>query len=326
MGPQNLRPEVSVYNAVCRQVRDRGSNSQNTTPDLEPWVIPDSATELKEKQLQDPDIAPIIKWQEEGKRPFGPMVAVTSPATHHYWLYWDNLCLLDGVLFRKFEKRDGSDTLLQLIVPRTIQGDVLHHIHKGLLGGHLGKWRTTERVLQNYYSFDMWTDVDLYVMQCEQCQKVKEPTKHPWAPLGQLPVGGPLDCVGVDILGPLPLSRKWNQYIMVAIDHFTKWTEIIAIPNQSADTCMEYLLNEFFARFGTPTTLLSDQGTNFESKLLAAVCQLLEIRKLRTVPNNPKCNGMVERMNQTIIRMIKCFIKGEQDQWDRHLGCLAGAY
>ena len=44
------------------------------------------------------------------------------------------------------------------------------------------------------------------------------------------------------------------------------------------------------------------------------------------VPNNPKCNGMVERMNRTIIQMIKCFIKGEQDQWDRHLGCLAGAY
>ena len=193
LGPQNLRPEVNVYNAVCQQVRDQGSNSQNTTPDLEPWVIPDSATELKEKQLQDPDIAPIIKWQEEGKRPFGPMVAVTSPATHHYWLYWDNLCLLDGVLFRKFEKRDGSDTLLQLITPRTVQGDVLHHMHKGLLGGHLGKRRTTERVLQNYYWFDMRTDVDLYVMQCEQCQKVKEPTKCPRAPLGQLPVGGPLE-------------------------------------------------------------------------------------------------------------------------------------
>ena len=112
----------------------------------------------------------------------------------------------------------------------------------------------------------------------------------------------------------------------MAIDHFTKWTEIIAIPDQSAETCTEYLLNEFFARFGTPTTLLSDQGTNFESKLLAALCRLLEIRKLQTVPNNPKCNGMVERMNRTIIRMIKCFIKGEQDQWDRHLGCLAGAY
>ena len=73
-------------------------------------------------------------------------------------------------------------------------------------------------------------------------------------------------------------------------------------------------------------TLLSDQGQNFESKLLAKLCHLLEIQKLRTVPNNPKCNGMVERLNRTLLQMIKCFIKGEQDKWDLHLGCLAGAY
>ena len=89
-------------------------------PEKEPWVVQDSAVELQEKQLKDPDIAPIIKWKEDGKRPFGPTVAITSPATRNYWLYWDNLSLQDGVLFRKFEKGDGSDTLYQLVAPRTI--------------------------------------------------------------------------------------------------------------------------------------------------------------------------------------------------------------
>ena len=325
-GKPRPRPGPQVHDVVCRRMKDRSNDTTIVGPDPEPWVVPDSAEELREKQLKDPDLAPMIKWKEDGNRPFGPTVAATSPATRHYWLYWDNISLIEGVLFRKFEKRDGSDTFLQLIAPRAIQGDILYHMHKGVLGGHLGKQRTTEHVLQNYYWHDVRTDADLYVMQCESCQKVKEPSRRPRAPLGQLPVGGPLDRVGVDILGPLPLSKKNNRYILVAIDHFTKWTEIMAIPDQSAETCTEYLLNEFFARFGTPTTLLSDQGTNFESKLLAALCRLLEIRKLRTVPNNPKCNGMVERMNRTIIRMIKCFLKGEQDQWDRHLGCLAGAY
>ena len=89
-------------------------------PEKEPWVVQDSAVELREKQLKDPDIAPIIKWKEDGKCPFGPMVAAMSPATRNYWLYWDNLSLQDGVLFRKFEKWDGSDTLYQLVAPRTI--------------------------------------------------------------------------------------------------------------------------------------------------------------------------------------------------------------
>ena len=275
---------------VCQHVQDHGNNTTIMSPEREPWVVPDSAAELREKQLKDPDIAPIMKWKGEGKCPFGPTVAVTSPATHNYWLYWDNLSLHDGVLFRKFEKRDGSDTLWQLVAPRTIQAEILYHMHKGLLGGHLGKHRTAEHLLQNYY----WFDVDLYVMQCKQCQKVKEPTKCPRAPLGQLPVGGPLDRVGVDILGPLPLSTRWNWYTLVAIDHFTKWVEILPIPDQLAETCAEHLLNEFFARFGNPMTLLSDQVRNFESELLAKLCHLLEIHKLRTVPNNPKCNGMVE--------------------------------
>ena len=106
-------------------MKDQGNDSTANTPEPEPWVIPDSARELQRKQLEDPDIAPIIRWKEEGNRPFGPTVAVTSQTTCHYWLYWDNICLLDGVLFRKFEKRDRSDTLLQLITPRGIQSEIL---------------------------------------------------------------------------------------------------------------------------------------------------------------------------------------------------------
>ena len=97
-------PGNRVYDMVCRHVQDHGNDTTITGPEREPWVVPDSAAELREKQLKDPDITPIMKWKEEGKRPFGPTVAVTSPATHNYWLYWDNLSLHDGVLFRKFEK------------------------------------------------------------------------------------------------------------------------------------------------------------------------------------------------------------------------------
>ena len=89
---------------VCQHVQDHGNNTTIMGPEREPWVVPDSAAELREKQPKDPDIAPIMKWKGEGKCPFGPTVAVTSPATGNYWLYWDNLSLHDGVLFQKFEK------------------------------------------------------------------------------------------------------------------------------------------------------------------------------------------------------------------------------
>ena len=183
-----------------------------------------------------------------------------------------------------------------------------------------------EHLLQNYYWHEIRTYVDLYVQQCEECQKVKEPSKCPRAPLGEMPVGGPLDRVATDILGPLPKSMKGNTHVLVATDHFTKWVEILPIPDTSAKTCADYLLNEVFAHFGTPLTLHSDQGTNYESKIIADLCHMLDIRKTRTSPGRPQGNGQTERFNRTLIRMVKCFLKGEQALWDRHLGCLAGAY
>ena len=64
---------------------------------------------IRQKQLEDHDIAPIIKWKEKEERPFGTEVSASSPATRHYWLYWKTIFLEDGVLYRKFECRDGSE-------------------------------------------------------------------------------------------------------------------------------------------------------------------------------------------------------------------------
>ena len=78
--------------------------------------------------------------------------------------------------------------------------------------------------------------------------------------------------------------------------------------------------------FGCPYDLHSDQGSNFVGKIFADLCELLEIRKTRTSPGNPKCNGQTESFNHTLVRMIKAYLKGQQRDWDLHLSCLAAAY
>ena len=106
--------------------------------------------------------------------------------------------------------------------------------------------------------------------------------------------------IGTDILGPLPETPRGNKYILVVTDYFTKWVEVFAVPDQTAVTCAEKILNEVVARFGTPLSLHSDQGRNYESVLFAELCVLLEIRKTRTSPGNPRCNGLTERFNRTL--------------------------
>ena len=73
-------------------------------------------------------------------------------------------------------------------------------------------------------------------------------------------------------------------------------------------------------------SLHSDQCCAFESDLMKELCKLLQIRKTRYSPSNPKCNGAVERFNKTLVCMILAFIKDEEAEWDLNLNLLAAAY
>ena len=91
----------------------------------------------------------------------------------------------------------------------------------------------------------------------------------------------------MDILGPLPRTPRGNCYVLVISDNFTKWTESYALADQTATTIAEKIVSEFVSRFGVPRQIHSDQGTNFESNVMAEICKLLGIEKTRTTPLHP---------------------------------------
>ena len=104
----------------------------------------------------------------------------------HYWLYWKTIFLEDGVMYRKFEHRDGSGLHIQLITPESLHKEVLQLSHGNRLSGHLGRRRTREWLIQNFYWFEVRSDCDLYVTVCDICQSIKRPTKTPKARLGEI--------------------------------------------------------------------------------------------------------------------------------------------
>ena len=85
-------------------------------------------------------------------------------------------------------------------------------------------------------------------------------------------------------------------------------------------------LLDYVCIFGVPDSVLTDQGRAFQSAMLAEIYDLLDIRKLRTSPFHPECNGITERFNQTIKKMIAAFINDNQDNWDVLLSRLQFAY
>ena len=101
----------------------------------------------------------------------------------------------------------------------------------------------------------------------------------------------PMDMVAIDILSGLPTATDGSTCILVVVDYMTKWAEAFPLPNEEAHTCMSALYNGFFSRFGMPTQLHSDQGRNFESKLVAELVKLTGIRRTRTTPFHPRSDG-----------------------------------
>ncbi|CAC5407266.1 unnamed protein product [Mytilus coruscus] len=104
------------------------------------------------------------------------------------------------------------------------------------------------------------------------------------------------------------------------------WVEVFPVKDQTAVVCAQLILNEVICRFGSPFAIHSDQVRAYKSQIFQELCKILEIRKSRTSPRNPKCNGQTERFNRCIISLIKSYLRGEQTNWDMNLGCLAGAY
>ena len=71
---------------------------------------------------------------------------------------------------------------------------------------------------------------------------------------------------GIDFAGPLPTSDRGNKYILVCIEHFTKWVELIPLPSKSSANVARAFLENVLSRYGVPGVVLTDQGTEFQGE------------------------------------------------------------
>ena len=109
-----------------------------------------------------------------------------------------------------------------------------------------------------------------------------------------------------------------KKYVVIFIDHFTKYPEAFAITDQKAETIAELLFTEIICRYGAPKVLLSDCGTNFLSDIVTRLCEIMEIRKATSTAYAPQTQGQVERTNRTVQDMLAKLIEDHRHQsdWD----------
>ena len=107
----------------------------------------------------------------------------------------------------------------------------------------------------------------------------KSPKNRPTAPLLPIAVEAPFHIVSVDALGPFPVTKSNNRYIIVFTEFLCGWPEAFAVPSIDAPVIPDLFVNEIVARHGAPRILLSDRGTNLLSKLIIEVCRLVNTER-----------------------------------------------
>ena len=263
---------------------------------------------LLEAQQQDKDCREIVQSLETG----------SAPKTWHR--DYTFRIAPDGVLEEVTCDLTGA-AIYKTVLPQTLIRQAVEDAH----AGHLKTKKTLDKLRGTYFFKRMYTVCHSYVRGCPTCQEKDRGPKYR-APLGDMPEPlGAWHTVAVDVLGPLPQTRAGKKYIIVITDYLTKYVLAIATRDQTAETTAAVLMEKFL-EYGLPERLITDNGSNFRSRLVKELCRLLKISHLFTTPYHPQFDGLCERYNRTLAAMLRAFVAENQTDWDKYLPYVMHAY
>ena len=183
----------------------------------------------------------------------------------------------------------------------------------------------TNLARQRFYWPHMQSDIAFYISKVCRCLKQRVPALKPRASLQPITTSSPFELVSIDFLH-LERSSGGYEYILVIIDHFTRYAQAYATRNKSAKTAADKLYNDFILRFGFPNKINHDQGGEFENNLFSRLQQICNIQRSRTTPYHPQGNGQCERFSRTLLSMLFTLPESYKSNWKDHLNKVVHAY
>ena len=276
----------------------------------------------KEAQAQYPVLKVIQKLVSDGQLPTRQQRAALSSDVLKVIKDWKKLTFKDGVLFRRRQSEDGSKKL-QLLLPEAYWDLVCRMLHDGM--GHLDQDRTISLCADRFFWPGCTKGIVKWISERQRCVCAKAPVAPHCAPLESIVTSHPLELVTLDFLS-LEECRGKIENILVITDHFTKYAIAVTTKNQTAITTARVFFDKFVVHYGLPARLHSDQGRNFESRLLKELCQICGIKKSHTTPYHLQGNGCTEIFNKTLISMLRTLENDQKGNWKLYVPQLIHAY
>lgn len=208
----------------------------------------------------------------------------------------------------------------KLVVHKEARQDVIKDNHSEPTAGHLGAFKTFKRLSLKYFWPDMHRDVSEFVKNCDTCNSYKH-ANH--ITLGTM--GRPKDCsrpfqmISMDLVGPLPPSRKQNTFLFVITCCFSKFCLLFPIRRASAEIMVRILEEQVFLVHGVPSTILMDNGRQFISNMMKDLFSKYKVPNVQYTPKYTPQVNTVERYNKTIMTAVSSFVQEDHRSWDSNI-------
>ncbi|MCO5572661.1 hypothetical protein L7F22_026419 [Adiantum nelumboides] len=221
----------------------------------------------------------------------------------------------------------GKDLVLRRVPLVKEIERILMSCHDGICGGHFAREITSKKILQAGFLWpSLHQDVQHWCKACKACQQAGD---HKLSYGSRFPIFayGPFEKWGIDAIGPLPRISTGKQYILTAtIDYMTRWTKEASVVRITAVDVSKFVLDYIYSRSGTSLEILSNRDPGFRADLQDALLENLSSKHVHSTPYYPQWNGLVEKTNGVLCKIITKHIKDRPQDWDKHLTVALWAY
>nr|XP_011312634.1 PREDICTED: uncharacterized protein LOC105272276 [Fopius arisanus] len=196
---------------------------------------------------------------------------------------------------------DISSGVVRPYIPATLRKQAFDSVH-GL--AHPSGKTTSHHLRQKYIWLDIKKDALNWSRECLPCQKSKI-HRHNRLPPKEIHVpDNRFNYIHLDLI-ILPEVKNF-RYCLTIIDRFSRWPVAVPLRGMTVDTVVTALFDHWISLFGTPLTIITDQGSPFESELFEALTNFIGACRVRTTPYHPASNGMIERWHRTLKAALMC--------------------